>query len=218
MSLTVMCQKKQSYQIQAKPPLFSFQVEEACEVFADELTLPPFYHRESHYDLLEQKEQILKLQDPLQFSLWTPIEALHNSSQAAKIELPDLGEVQDVPIDTLVEQLNKIPKLKPLKSGNLWDQIWEYLEYVLIFIVCSGIVALVFWLKCKRKLRPLINETAMGNCVIGKIGTDQKTGQDDVENAKSTSRADDQSMEIAPAKESSSSKGTLMLQLAGHAP
>ena len=48
-------------------------------------------------------------------------------------ELPDLAEVKEIPLNSLVNRLEKLRHTYLSQAKNLWKRIWRYLEKVLIF-------------------------------------------------------------------------------------
>ena len=68
-------------------------------------------------------------------------------------ELPDLSEVKEIPLDSLVNRLEKLRNTDLSQAENLWKRIWRYLEKVLIFLILLGLVMLALWLKvCRGKI------------------------------------------------------------------
>lgn len=213
---TVMCLKESAYQVQTKPPIYNLQIGPACEAYSDTITLPPFYHKESQYDLLTQKDGLLILQNTSALTLWEPMDIFDENDMSTLADLPELDEIQDVPIDTLIAKLNNLQRPDPARPQNLWVRVWEYLEYVLIFLVVLAIIILIMWLKCFRgKLNLNLCMRAMGNREITKeADTDQTAGPKDVENVKSADIASNQPREVTRCKETAPSSGTLVLELA----
>ena len=58
-------------------------------------------------------------------------------------ELPDLAEVKEIPLDSLVNRLEKLRHTDLSQDESLWKGIWRYLEKVLIVfnIIWSGHVS-----------------------------------------------------------------------------
>lgn len=215
---TIICLGEQTYQVQTRPPVFGLQVAPACEAFADGITLPPFYHRESYYGRARQRNGLLTLQNKTTtLDIWRPMKDFNFTDVTELQDLPDLDEVDDIPIDALKDKLNKlkVPDYS-MKSESLWDQIWGYLEYIAIILLFLSIMTLVLCLKYGKGGLSLIHcVQAMGNRKIRGTSTNQTIGQTDVENVvKSTCCAEDQSMEVLP---EASRPGRLVLELAAKA-
>ena len=67
-------------------------------------------------------------------------------------ELPDLAEVTEIPLKSLVKRLDKLRHMDLSQAEGLWKQSWRYLEKVLIFLILLGLAMLALWLKvCRRK-------------------------------------------------------------------
>lgn len=199
---TIMCLRKETYQVETKPPIFHLNLAPACEAFADGMTLPPFYHKESHYGQTEQRNELLTLQNVSTLMMWQPMNIFNDTSMTLMTDMLDdirkSDDVQDVPIDTLVDRLNKLQRPNQLKLKSLWEKIWEFLEYVLIFLAVLGILILTLWLKYRGKLNLPLCMQAMGICKRHETDTNQKAGHN-VENVSvvpSTGSADGQQMEV----------------------
>lgn len=183
MQFTVMCLNKPTYQVDTSPPIFHFQTATACEVYADNMVLPPFYHKESEYGSLRQRESLLTLQNTTRYTIWRPVDSvLNNTITDSTFEtdmLPDLDDLADfpVPMDTLVDRLNQIdqPNLNKIKEKWGFGDLAGFISIPLL-IAC---VLLTLWVIIRKKLCPSVCETM---AEIQETGTAQKAGKADVEN------------------------------------
>jgi len=195
LSFTVVCLKDKAYQIKTTVPIHSFQIEPACEAFAHELTLPPYYHKESRYGPTQQRDALLALHNTAALMLWEPIDNVLTGINLTELpDLPDLDEVQDVPIETLVDRLNMLQKPESLGPRI---SVLQYLQYTAEALIVACLVLLILWVIYKKKLkkRDLCTE-AMRNHEIA-TGTDQRSTQvagpsRGTESVKSTCSAEDQ--------------------------
>ena len=176
LSFTVMCLVGENEQLKTSPPISTLQLGPACEAYADGITLPRFYHAESPYAHTWQREALLTLQNTSSFSIWTPLDrALNDSRLATLSDLPELPEIEDVPLNTLVDKLSTLREPKQREPLGHWK---GYVVYVLIAVLGLGLVLVVTWLKCPKG-RSLIN-ICLSTLVKRKItgtDTDQKSGQ-----------------------------------------
>ena len=150
---TIICLDSQTYQVETQPPLFRLQLAADCEAHSDKMMLPPFYYRESDYGRKEQKNTLLSLHNSTVFTLWRPMDNYSDLDMTTLTELPDLSEVKEIPLDSLVNRLEKLRNTDLSQAENLWKRIWRYLEKVLIFLILLGLVMLALWLKvCRGKI------------------------------------------------------------------
>lgn len=224
---TIICLEKATQQVQANPPVFHLQLTQACEAFADGITLPPFYHRESYYGKVTQRDTLLTLQNTTTFELWRPLDMFNNTDMTLLSDLPDMNEIDDIPLDTLRDKLNELKRPDQLlKPKSLWSQIWGLLEYILTFLLVLCMAILVIWLKFCRgnpglKLCMQCVQ-AMESRKVDRANANQKADIMDIENVvMSTRSVEVQPMEVqrtleAEAELSSCANagGTIVLELA----
>ena len=220
---TIMCLKEPAYQVQTKPPIFHLPIGPACEAYSDSVTLPPFYFRESRYELTAQTDGLLTLHDVDVFTLWKPMDIFNETELPALSDLPELDDIQDVPIDTLVRNLNNLHRPEHLASPSRLVKVWECLKYILTLLMVLSMTLLILWLKFRKEKFGLHScICAMRNCkIMRKTGTDQTAGQMDVANVKSTGSAQNQPMEVVKVPETvgcTPNSGTLVLELASSVP
>lgn len=106
---TIICLDERTYTVETKPPTFNLQLAPTCEAFANGIVLPPFYHKQSNYGRLQQRESLLTLQNST-FDIWKPVNGVINNTDMASMTdmIPDLDDVEVIPIDTLVNRLDKL--------------------------------------------------------------------------------------------------------------
>ena len=121
LSFTVMCLVGDNEQLKTSPPISTLQLGPACEAYADGVTLPPFYHAESQYGHAWQREALLTLQNTSAFSIWTPLDRVLNDTLLVTLsDLPELPEIEDVPLNTLVDRLSTLCKPKQRETLGHW--------------------------------------------------------------------------------------------------
>lgn len=189
---TVMCLNEKSYQIKTQPPVFTLQLPQSCQAFAKDITLPPYYHQESNFGRGLQRDALLTLQNISTFSLWKPLKTLMNATNTDRLTdlgLPDLEEIDNVPIDTLVDRLNNLNQPDKLKSNDFWDYV-GYAVFPLV-VLCTLVL---FWVVIgKRKIcKAGVCETI---CKIRKSSTTLKAGRDGVESVASAESTEGQPRE-----------------------
>ena len=194
LSFTLMCLAGESRQLATKPPISYLQLEPACEAYADGIKLPPFYFLESHYGHTWQRETLLTLQNTSAFSIWAPLDEKVNSTPLSTLtDLPDLQEIPDIPLDTLLNKLDAALEPEMPKLRKHWK---EYVMVASIALLTLGLTLVVIRLKF-LKGKSLLNLclSALAKRRITEADTDQKTGREgaasvdpSVENAYSQSR------------------------------
>ena len=173
MTLTVMCLKDKTYQINTQPPVHTIQLAAGCEAYSDKITLPPYYHQESQYGTIEQRNVLLTLRDSSNFDLWKPVQRILENDSTLALDLPDLDSIDDVNVQDLVDKLYKLKGPDKLNKKTFWD----YLEYVgtPLVLLCILLTLGVLWY-AKPRVK-ICNAMAK----IRGAGTALKTGNEEVE-------------------------------------
>ena len=70
------------YQVETQAPVFRLKIASSCEVYSDEIKLPPFYHEESQYGRIKQENTLLSLQNSCTFTLWCPFDNFNNNNKS----------------------------------------------------------------------------------------------------------------------------------------
>ena len=122
----IICLDSQTYQVETQPPLFRLQLAADCEAHSDEMMLPPFYYRESDYGRKEQKNTLLALHTSTVFTLWRPMDNYSDLDMTTLTKLPDVSEVKEIPLDSLVNRLEKLRNTDLSQAENIWKRIWRY--------------------------------------------------------------------------------------------
>ncbi len=169
---TIICLDSQTYQVKTEPPLFRLQLAADCEAHSDKMMLPPFYYRESNYGRIEQKNTLLSLHNSTIYTLWRPMDNYSDLDMTTLSKLPDLAEIKEIPLDSLVDKLEKLKGTGLTPSQGLWKQVWEYFEKIFIVLMLLGLVLLALWLKvCKGKIKIMQLVRALGSRKIKAAGT-----------------------------------------------
>lgn len=186
---TIMCVEKDSFHIKTKPPVFSLQMAPACQDFADELTLPAYYHRQSTYSRVEQRQALLSLRDMSDFTLWEPLINLPNGTELTDMSAyPELDDVSDIPLNDLIDKLNRIKKPKKVKNEM---GMGEYIDYATVPLVLLCIL-LTLGIIVYRKVGMIPCCGAAMVRICARADTAQKTGTiDDVENVNQRDETQD---------------------------
>lgn len=144
---TIMCLEGRTYQKQTRPPMSYLEVAAGCEAYSDDLTLPPFYRKQSHYDRTEQRDALLTLQNS-SFQLWRELDRLPNLTDLIDPKtIPQLTDMKDVPINDLVDKLKSLKKVQQLKEKL---DFWDYISYLVIPLIVLCIL-LSLWAKFSGK-------------------------------------------------------------------
>ena len=176
--------------------------------------MPPFYHQESNYGPVQQREALIKLRNTSTFSLWKPLKEVYSTS-TDHITLPDLPDLEsNIAIDALVNELSNLQRPHEVKFTK---DFWEYVQYALISLVVVGLALLVFWIKCcKGRLRLNLCMAAMGNRKNRQADRNQTAGEEKHEAVATTNTGsvDSQPREVQREVVDSTSARTLVLELA----
>ena len=151
---TIICLNSKTYQVETQPLLFRLQLAADCEAHSNKMILPPFYYRESDCGRREQKNTLISLHNSTIFTLWRPMDNYSDLGITTLTELPDLAEVKEIPLNSLINRLEKLRHTDLSQAENLWKGIWRYLEKVLILLTLLGLVMLALWLRvCRGQIR-----------------------------------------------------------------
>ena len=180
---TVTCLNSKTYEAATQPPIFHLSVAEGCEAYSDRLKLPTIYHGESPYEKIDQHSSLLTLQNSSFLTPWRPLDNITDLDVREVVKLPELDEVQDVPLDNLINKIHQLQQPTKLRPKSWLKQSWEYLTYFVVVLTLLYLIVLVLWLRSKRirlKLTRLVQ--TMGNLKIEKTDTVQTADLEDVEN------------------------------------
>lgn len=205
---TIICLKDKKFQVKTKSPIDNIQIGPGCEAYSEQLTLPPFYHRESHYDSIQQNNSLLTLRVDATFDLWRPMGTILNDTDLTlNLDLPQLGPIDDMHIDELMDKLNRLKKPEPERETNFWDNV----GYVIIPLVVLCILLTVLWPYVRKYVR--ISRGAMA--MIRRTGTTSRAGnKNNGENCTSAESTQDQLTECHMlAEEEPSRRSGLTLEL-----
>ena len=130
--------------VQVEPPYTAVELESGCRALADVIELPIYFRRRQEYRV-QREERIVsppknvKMRD---LAIWKPVadtefDLPHN--------LEKLGDIKDIPIENLVEDLERLRKKEQFEFP---DNIMTYALIGAIIIVIGGILYVIV---CKRK-------------------------------------------------------------------
>ena len=104
---TVVCVEGDRTTVVGKPPLTYVILNMTCHAFAAELTLPPYYHRESKYKIKNSRESLFRSEN-IQFpDIWEPMAEIMPAGE--KLEaLDSIGDVSTMPLSKLKERLETL--------------------------------------------------------------------------------------------------------------
>ena len=57
-----------------KPPIDILTLKMSCTAFSDHITLPPYYHQESNYNISKTLETFLKSYELIEMKMWKPFD------------------------------------------------------------------------------------------------------------------------------------------------
>lgn len=152
--------------ITVDPPIQVVRLGMACSATTDTLTLPPYYHHESKYDISNSLDQFTYRFNASTVKMWEPFHtALPNFTIS---DLPQkLKNIKDIPMDSLIAELRSI-NIAP-KSSDDWP-IW--VDVIVGAIIILGIVLFLYCYvkgppRCFRKICPssVMHESSEGEKV-----------------------------------------------------
>ena len=130
--------------IKVSPPLDIIRLPLACSAFNGRMTLPPFFHKESKYNLSSLFRQFLQNYKFGLINVWKSFDI--SLPSFGNIGIPKkLKTVKEMPLDNLIFELkNSIPDIEPMPADI---PIYYYLLGAL------GIIILVLFCCFRRRLR-----------------------------------------------------------------
>ena len=93
--------------VSVKPPLTYVILNMSCQAFAAEITLPPYYHRESKFTVRNIKESLFRSENIRFQDIWEPLKEILPEGEPRN-ELETFGDVAEIPLSKLKERLEAI--------------------------------------------------------------------------------------------------------------
>ena len=121
--------------ITVKPPLDIVTLPMSCSAYSGHITLVPFYHQESVYNLSTNLQIFLANYHFIRVKIWKPF--VHIFPDFNKIKLPPkLQEIKEIPMGALIDELNQVNlKLEPMSGTSIWTYISIILIILAVFII-----------------------------------------------------------------------------------
>jgi hypothetical protein len=132
LTFSVLRNSTKSKEMTAKVPIDIIRLDMTCSAYNPRLTLLPYYNKESRYNMTTAFTLFLKQYKGDGMTLWETFErAVPNTTI---IIPPKLKEMKAIPIDTLIDELNKYKlTLKPMpNSPRYWICVLGLLAIILI--------------------------------------------------------------------------------------
>ena len=131
-----------------QPPMQILSLEKSCSAVISSLTLPPYYHKESKYNVTNLLATCMASYNVSAVELWKPVHSQFDNLQ--NISIPEkLKDLDDVPINKLVEELESVHTVNPM--FDIWGlPTWVY---ILIGMGCALILGIILFAYCKSKKR-----------------------------------------------------------------
>ena len=144
MRFSINCPSQPLRSIQVHPPIGTLKLAKSCTATADEMTLTPYYQRESEFQVnytLVYKQ--IRLTD---LKLWQPFHsALPNFT---KIQFPrKLKGIKDIPMQHLINTIRDLQNPDEKKGRS----IWFYFAIGSVILVILAVTGLVVYLVLLRK-------------------------------------------------------------------
>lgn len=131
-----------------KPPIKIITLEQSCSAVTSAMTLPLHYHQESKYNATNLLTSFMASYNISAITLWKPVHS--NFKNLANITIPEkLQDLDMVPMDRLVKELNSVNSVPPL--FDFWSlPNWAY---AVMGVGCALILGILIFVYCKVSKR-----------------------------------------------------------------
>ena len=149
-SFSVSCKSIAPYTITTKAPFDIIQLDSTCSAYSAYMTLLPYYHKESRYNITQTFKLFLQSYSFGYMSLWKTFDSIVPNFNEVKIP-PKLKEIKEIPIDTLKQELDEMNlNLEPMPaSPRYWICLLGTLGILLLLAVVIFRRRLLNWLTSK---------------------------------------------------------------------
>ena len=121
--------------IKTKVPLDTISLGIGCSAFSGQITLLPYYHKESKYNLTNSLEMFLKKFRINTLSLWRTLDVAFPNVSSIKIP-KKLTIPTKIPINELINQLNNYNDISPMpKETPFWIYVILILAIIIIIVL-----------------------------------------------------------------------------------
>ena len=122
--------------ITVRHPLDILSLRLGCSAFNGHMTLLPYYHKESKYNLTNSFAEFMSKYKVNLLGLWRPLDAVVANSTALKI--PEKLVIKDpIPMDKLINELEYMTPIKHMSEPT------PYWIYILIIAIISILLATI---------------------------------------------------------------------------
>lgn len=131
-----------------KPPVATIKLPMSCSGYSGHITLPPYYNKESKYNISDSMVEFVKSYKVVSRKFWQPFQLALAKFPTIKIP-KKLEQFKEKPLDKLIGELSEIhSNLEPM---NITFSIWHYIGFALFI----SIILLIIICCCKTRLRVL---------------------------------------------------------------
>ena len=120
----------------------------SCTAFSGHITLPPFYHQESNYNISETLKTFIRSYELIEMKMWQPFDNIFPNF--TQIKLPrKLKEIKQISMGTLLSELSEVDMhMEPMLQTSVWD--------ILCFILILVIILLIILCCCRKRIRRIV--------------------------------------------------------------
>lgn len=138
-----------------KSPIDILTLNEGCSASNEYMTLPPFHHFESRYNLTDPFHELIANYYVGSIKLWDPFTQKFPNVKDIKIPTK-LKPIKEIPIDNLISELDNSPKLVPMEPKMSLETYLSIIGLVICFLLIV--------VSCRKRIRNKCQKYRISQC------------------------------------------------------